>query len=851
MTSLSINYSVFKMMKSIVFSVVILLLPGSLVSQIDNNGCLADQFGVDADLYSGMIQFGDGSPALNSDDWFLGASGRNIIDQSNTAAIQTILSGASPNNKLFEARMSQGIFSIIDNRLWVDAVYARDHFGGTGFVDSTAFAISSKNGQDPASWGTGITNVLGKNDLIDIAGYMRRQEPSPAYPVPPAPGGQMINYLRGDLWFYGLITRAEPGGDAYMDFEFYIEDLSFNKTTYKFNSGGPQMGHTAFAFDPTGKITKLGDVIFNVSLTGGGTVPNIELRIWMSKANFDAFRASPPVNLPFNLQAEFDGAINGAAYGYARITPKFPEQACGKVNVASENPTIAPWGHRGTKANIYIAPGGTHLNYSVAEVAMNMSLYGIDNSLLDGADLCSFPYQTFIVKTRSSGAFTAALKDFGGPYSWGKPTAYAAAGGLLSCLNTSTTLSATPVRTDVSYQWSTLNGNIVGSSNTATITVNQPGTYTLNYLLPTGCPAPPVNVVVGYDPTKPFYISASATGNVACTPTSGAADLTVSGATLPYTYNWSNGATTQDLSGVPAGTYTVTVTDALLPAGCTITTTATVASPVPISITPVVTNVLCNGGNNGSINLTVTGKSPFTYQWSNGNLTEDIANLTAGTYTVTVTDADGCTATSVSTITQPTAISLSATGTNDTDPSLSTDNGTINLTVAGGTSPYTFLWSNGAMTEDLSGLERGTYTVTVTDANNCTATLSYAIWEPELCNDGIDNDNDGLTDCDDPDCKPAAPASINNPPVCVAAGVTYTATGSSATQYLWTVPSSATINTIPTAGYYPSSINVTWNSTQGGNLCVRASVDGCNSDQVCITVVCTAVPATPTNLTID
>jgi hypothetical protein len=572
----------------------------------------------------------------------------------------------------------------------------------------------------------------------------------------------------------------------------------------------------------------------------------------MSKANFDAFRASPPANLPFNLQAEFDGAINGAAYGYARITPKFPEQACGRVNLAGQKPNVAPWGHRGTKANLYVAPGGTHLEYATAEVAMNMSLYGIDNSLLDGADLCSFPYQTFIVKSRSSGSFTAALKDFGGPYSWGKPSAFAAAGGLLSCLNPTTTISATPVRTDVTYQWSTLDGNIVGPSNTVTITVDKPGTYTLNYVLPTGCPAPPVNVVVGYDATKPFFSSVTATGNVACTPTSGAADLTVTGATAPYTYNWSNAANTQDLSGVASGTYNVTVTDAI---GCTRTTSAVVVAATPIVIVPTVTNVVCNGGNTGAISLVVTGKSPFTYKWSNGNLAKDITNLTAGSYTVTVTDADGCTSTSLSVVTQPSALTLAVTGMNDTNASLVIDNGTINLTVSGGTASYTYSWTgpNGftSTSEDLSGLERGTYNVTVTDANSCTAIISYAIWEPEICNDGIDNDNDGLTDCDDPDCVPAAPTFSPLTTVCQNVTTTYTATHASATSFIWTVPNSANIITALTGGYRPSAVQIVWNDTSGGQICVRAVVDGCTSVPVCSTIMVTSKPSQAQEILVD
>jgi hypothetical protein len=107
---------------------------------------------------------------------------------------------------------------------------------------------------------------------------------------------------------------------------------------------------------------------------------------------------------------------------------------------------------------------------------------------------------------------------------------------------------------------------------------------------------------------------------------------------------WSNGATTQDLTNIPAGTYNVTVTDA---GGCTQTLNGIVITqPAAIVLTETHVNANCNGTSTGSIDLTVTGgTAPFTYVWSNGATTQDLTNIPAGTYNVTVTDAGGCTQT--------------------------------------------------------------------------------------------------------------------------------------------------------------------------------------------------------------
>ncbi|WP_276505100.1 SprB repeat-containing protein, partial [Terrimonas pollutisoli] len=205
----------------------------------------------------------------------------------------------------------------------------------------------------------------------------------------------------------------------------------------------------------------------------------------------------------------------------------------------------------------------------------------------------------------------------------------------------------------------------------------------------------------------------------------GSVDLTVNGGTTPYTYVWSNGASTQDITALVAGIYSVTVTDAN---NCTATISVTITQPAAaLALTSSKVDVLCFGNATGSVDLTVNGgTAPYTYVWSNGASTQDITALAAGTYTVTVTDNNNCTATTSITIGQPAAaLALSEAHVNVLCFGNAT--GSVDLTVNGGTAPYTYVWSNGASTQDITALVAGTYSVTVTDANNCTATTSVTI----------------------------------------------------------------------------------------------------------------------------
>ncbi|MCA0133431.1 Ig-like domain-containing protein, partial [Winogradskyella alexanderae] len=139
------------------------------------------------------------------------------------------------------------------------------------------------------------------------------------------------------------------------------------------------------------------------------------------------------------------------------------------------------------------------------------------------------------------------------------------------------------------------------------------------------------------------------------TEATGDIDITVIGGQAPFNFSWNNGATTEDLTDVIAGNYSLTITDAN---GCSITGNFTIAQPSQqLSSSRNIVNVACNGENTGSIDLSVTGgTAPYTFAWSNGETTEDISNLIAGTYNVTVTDANGCTTTNSAEVTEPDAV---------------------------------------------------------------------------------------------------------------------------------------------------------------------------------------------------
>ncbi len=220
-------------------------------------------------------------------------------------------------------------------------------------------------------------------------------------------------------------------------------------------------------------------------------------------------------------------------------------------------------------------------------------------------------------------------------------------------------------------------------------------------------------------------LSASAAITTQATCTTGAT-LTAAGSNgaAPYTYKWSNGQTTAVVTNIGAGTYTVTVSDG---AGCSVTATAAVvAIGAPVVAISVTTPATCATG--ATVTVTTTGgQTPYTYAWSNGVTATSATNLNTGTYTVTVTDANKCTGVASVTVVRPSAPTVT---TSVTANATCAAGGNITTAVSGGAAPYTYKWSSGQTTANLSNVPAGTYTVTVTDANNCTGTATATVTQP-------------------------------------------------------------------------------------------------------------------------
>ncbi len=809
----------------------------------NNDGCLADRFGIDGGLYSGIIEYGTAvEPVPPSIDWFEGGDGFGVITQSPGLVTQLTNLLQTQSNPTYIASQKIAIASIFEGKILIDALFARDEFGGTGHIDQTSFVQASKNGEDPAIWAPGPSNVLGKNDIIDLAGFMFRE-------------GTTLN---DSLWFVGIFNMAEPGGTSYMDFEFFIESILYDEAQQQFTTGGPQLGHTAYNFDSNGNITKIGDFIFSVSLLSSG--PFVETRLWVSRSDWENIT---PAN--FDWAGTFDGAFNGSPYGYAGIVskPGSGTEFCGVINTGPSQ--APPWGTKNTKSHVY---GTTYQANSLAEVGINLTAFGMDHATLAGDDECFFPLNTFIVKTRASASFTAQLKDFAGPYNWASPSIAAFVEGEdLSCDNPTAEVVAFPQNDAIEYNWTTIDGNIVEqvAGEPWRIVVDKPGTYEVLASFLNECLSDlTASATVGYDLAKPFFNDPSITNvTTSCDGTNGSITLNVAGAVGPYTYTWEkDGAPyltqpnippgNHTLSSLAPGTYDVTVKGLYT---CEVyVDNITVIARTPVVYSPTLTHVTCFGFTDGKIELgTVTGNGPLSYLWSNGATSKDLLNIGAGTYTVEITDGDGCVTEDTFIINQPTQITATI---DKTDDPGNAGNGSATVNASGGSPGYTYAWRK---TPDptvigtdvtLSNIGYGEYTVTITDIAGCTRTFATFIFEKEICNDGIDNDGDGLTDCDDSDCIPDAPSPITPSDAfpCVGEEITYSVINDpDVDEYIWTVPANATLE----SGQGTNQIAVTWNTTAGGQICVRAKIFDCLSVPMCIDVDVDDVPPPTTNIQID
>jgi gliding motility-associated-like protein len=330
-----------------------------------------------------------------------------------------------------------------------------------------------------------------------------------------------------------------------------------------------------------------------------------------------------------------------------------------------------------------------------------------------------------------AGTYTPIIRDASGctttaTVTLSQPTVLTASASSLpaKCFGANTgTITATGGGGVGPYQYS-LNGAAYQVSNTYTAV--GAGIYSIDVKDNNGC-IQTTTVQV----TQPALLAIGLTSqNANCTAANGIITTTVTGGTPIYTYTWTGGggagATTNSLV---SGTYSVTVTDSK---GCVITGSSIIGNtPGGTASITASTNVTCNGANNGSATVGMTGGSaPFTYSWTPGGQTGGTGtNLAPATYSCVVTDFYGCKSTATVTITQPSI--LSAIMNSNNVKCFGTATGTVSAAGTGGTGPYTYLWPTQASTlSTVNNVLIGTYTCNITDANNCTISRTIAVTEP-------------------------------------------------------------------------------------------------------------------------
>lgn len=417
-------------------------------------------FGVDADL---RATFFNNRNFSVSDDWFkyfVAGTGQNIIDTAGAAEIvANYTSNPATRMNSFSRLMEPDFYSILQNKLVIDAVFHRDFHGD----DSTVFASgSNKNGMSPVNWSCPVSQgIPDKNDILDAFTHVRRDGPS----------------VTDSLWMFGGISIENTNGNRYFDFELYQTDIFYNRTTRTFGGYGPNAGHTAWQFDPQGNIITAGDIIFSAEYSSS-SLTLIQARIWINRSSLSTI----PVN--FNWGGAFDGDGSGAMYGYASILPK----TAGNFYTGLQS-SVSTWAGPFSLVRTDNSVLTDYIPGQFLEFSVNLSKLGIDPAGYSN-NPCGTPFRRVLIKTRSSTSFTSELKDFIAPFRmFDFPPVDAFSNLLYFCQ----VFPLTPIEVinpnpSLIYTWSTINGHIVGSNIGTSIWVDAPGTYKVTQQLSALCP---------------------------------------------------------------------------------------------------------------------------------------------------------------------------------------------------------------------------------------------------------------------------------------------------------------------------------------------------------------------------
>ena len=284
-------------------------------------------------------------------------------------------------------------------------------------------------------------------------------------------------------------------------------------------------------------------------------------------------------------------------------------------------------------------------------------------------------------------------------------------------------VSATAVGGTAPYQYAWSNGGTATSISDVLA-----GAYSITVTDNHGCTA--FSWANVQQPQQALNVAVNVTDPSCYGYSNGIIEMTIIGGTQPYYFNWGNennillNNPSERLDSIAVGSYLFVITDER---GCVVDTIVQVNEPTPFNVTIQTTDALCYQSATGMVDLTVSGSTPpYQYTWNDGQfLTEDLSNVLAGYYAVKITDNQGCIDSIAGVVNKPDSLFIDAAIINVS--CVDQADGAIALTVLGGISPYSIVWSNGESVPTISNLSAGVYVATVTDDNSCIATITVEV----------------------------------------------------------------------------------------------------------------------------
>jgi PKD repeat protein len=526
--------------------------------------------------------------------------------------------------------------------------------------------------------------------------------------------------------FNGAVTITVAGGTSPYTATINSQTIPLSSNPYT-ASGLPGASSSGIVTDANGCTGSVSFTIPNnaptVTLSQQGSTPNTSCAAPNGSFTMVASAGTSPYTYTYNAQSNQTGVYTGIGGGTYTVTVSDANGCTGSGSATVTNNT-ATVSIQATSNNPNTSCTNPNGNFTV-QASGGSAPYTYNNGVNTNG--------TGTFSSLSAGTYNVTVTDNNG-----------CTGTLaVNVVNNTPALSVTQQSLTPNTSCSTPNGaftvtaiggtapytynNGVSTNQTGSFSQLPAGTYSVTATSANGCTGTLQVSVANNSPTLNLQVSNN-TPNSSCGSPNGTITISATGGNSPYSYTGSGSTNTTGIfSGLAAGTYTFTATDA---SSCTGTVSVTVGNNVPnvtVSITSSNNNTSC-ASPNGSFSVTANGgTAPYSYNnGSSTNTTGSFTGLQGGTYNVTATDAAGCSGAVSAIITNSQAtVTLNATSINASAQN-ATD-GSASVTATGGATPYTYTWSNSGTTATISGLAPGVYTVTVTDANGCSATASATV----------------------------------------------------------------------------------------------------------------------------